>query len=382
MAVPVPPQECTLSETVRRLCGLSDAELATRDIGELNLLVARGLPGAEDLDIGVCLEKLDAWAKLVRLNTDHWWPNFARSPEKYEHTPGQFRMMCLVTVLQRYLGVRYNLAFSEGAYDGTDSRNLFIHGLLSGHGGTCVTMPILYIAIGRRLGYPLKLAHAKEHSFVRWEDPGGERFNIEATSEGFCPHDDGYYYNCPKPLTDADLATGFFLRSLTPREELADFLGSRGTCLTEHLNTYPAMEALRLASLLSPQCAAHLGQWATATMLWRMIEHSSRAHACTHAEVVAVLRLKAYRNELDYDTLPFPQHPIGNAERWALAGAPGYLRRVLENYVRKWRQGIVPPITLADGEKRAVAVGRPSPSSPRSNGRSGWQRPLAPDHLS
>jgi hypothetical protein len=33
-------------------------------------------------------------------------------------------------------------------------------------------------------------------------------------------------------------------------------------------------------------------------------------------------------------------------ERWALAHAPDYLRRVLENYVRKWKQGILPPITL------------------------------------
>ena len=149
IAEPIPPVQGGLSESVRRLCGLSDVELATRDIGELNLLVASGLPGAEDLDIGKCIEKLDTWAKLVRLNTDHWWPNFMRSPEEYEHSPGKFRMMCLVTMLQRYLGVRYYLPFNEGEYDGTDSRNLFIHGLLSGHGGTCVTMPILYVAVGR-----------------------------------------------------------------------------------------------------------------------------------------------------------------------------------------------------------------------------------------
>ena len=77
-----------------------------------------------------------------------------------------------------------------------------------------------------------------------------------------------------------------------------------------------------------------------------MIEHSSRVLSCTHADIVAVMRLKAYRNELSYDTLPFPKNPVGGVERWALANAPDYLRRVLENYVRKWRQGIVPPITL------------------------------------
>ena len=354
---------------MRRLCELSDVELATYDIGELNLLVARGLPGAEDLDISACLEKLNTWANLVRLNTDHWWPNFMRSPEKYEHSPAKFRMLCLVTVLQRYLGVRYHLPFNEGEYDGTDSRNLFLHGLLSGHGGTCVTMPILYAAVGRRLGYPLKIAHAKEHSFVRWEENGGERFNIEATSEGFCPHDDAYYHDRPRPLTHEDIYTGFYLRSLTPREELADFLASRGTCLTEHLLTYPALEALYLANPLCLDFPTHRGQWATATMLWSMMERSAKVLSCTHADIVAVMRLKAYRNELSYDTLPFPKDPVGDVERWALANAPDYLRRVLENYVRKWRQANAHRSAFA-----AIGAANGNGHSPKTTLRKGYQQ--------
>ncbi len=63
-------------------------------------------------------------------------------------------MLVLVMVLQRNLGVRATIIrFNAGPYDATDSRNLFLHGLLTGHGGTCVTMPVLYTAIGRRLGY-------------------------------------------------------------------------------------------------------------------------------------------------------------------------------------------------------------------------------------
>lgn len=42
---------------------------------------------------------------------------------------------------------------------------------------------MLYVAIGRRLGYPLKLVECKGHLFVRWED-AKERFNIEGTSRG------------------------------------------------------------------------------------------------------------------------------------------------------------------------------------------------------
>ena len=153
----------------------------------MNLWRGVRLAWAKDIDPVPYLQKLDGWTELVRRSTERWWPRFVRSPGEFDNSPGQFRMLSLVTVLQRDIGVRYNLAFMEGDYNGTDSRNLFIHGLLSGHGGTSVTMPVLYIAVGRRLGYPLKLVKAKGHLFARWEQSGGERFNIESTSQGFSP---------------------------------------------------------------------------------------------------------------------------------------------------------------------------------------------------
>ena len=61
-------------------------------------------------------------------------------------------------------------------------------------------MPVLYVAIGRRLGYPLYLVQAREHFFVRWEEPGGERFNIEATTLGFTPRDDEHFRHWPRPI--------------------------------------------------------------------------------------------------------------------------------------------------------------------------------------
>src|SRR5574340_1627426 len=157
-------------------------------------------------------------------------------------------MLALVTMLQRRLGVSCNIAFSEGEYNATDSRNLFLHGLMSGLGGTCVTMPILYIAVGRRLGYLLKLVMAKEHFFARWEEPGVERFNIECTTIGFQTFDDDYYRTWPKPMTEAESRTGVFLRNLRPREELAQFFASRGSCLLDNLRLSEAPGALYLAA--------------------------------------------------------------------------------------------------------------------------------------
>lgn len=168
-----------------------DAE-TSEDIATVNLNTAVGLPEAESHDPSQYLERLQTWAQLVAIETERWLPAFHHSPHEFDNSLGKFRMLALVTVLQRDLGVRYDPACREGAYCALDSRTLFIHGLLDGQGGTCVTMPVLYIAVGRRLGYPLYLVQAREHFFVRWEEEGGERFNIEATSLGFVPRDDDY----------------------------------------------------------------------------------------------------------------------------------------------------------------------------------------------
>lgn len=91
----------------------------------------------------------------------------------------------MVTVLQRNLGVEYNPESMTGPADCTDSRSLFLHGLLETGQGTCLSMPVLYVAIARRLGYPVFLVGAKQHLFARWEGDG-ERFNIECTTRSWC----------------------------------------------------------------------------------------------------------------------------------------------------------------------------------------------------
>jgi len=88
------------SSTLQRLAAMSDSELAAVDLASLNLWAAQRLPGTETLDIAASLRTLAAWTDLVRANTEHWWPAFGRSPESYEHSPGRFRMLALVTVLQ------------------------------------------------------------------------------------------------------------------------------------------------------------------------------------------------------------------------------------------------------------------------------------------
>jgi hypothetical protein len=101
-------------------------------------------------------------------------------------------------------------------------------------------MPVLYVAVGRRLGYPLKLVTADSHLFVRWDgldhaNPAWrERFNIEGTNSGMSTHSDDYYKTWPIKTTDHQVRANRYLISLTPVEEFAQFLASRGHCASDN----------------------------------------------------------------------------------------------------------------------------------------------------
>jgi hypothetical protein len=204
------------------------------DIACAELRLAEGLPGAEGLDRGLCLRWLDEAARLVAQTTERHFYRFQQRPQDFQHSEGRFRMMWLVTVLQRDLGVWYDLAsvplpdeefFKHPKY-------LFLHGIIQGFGGTCSSLPPLYAAVGRRLNYPLKLVKAAQHCFVRWEGRG-ERFNIEATTQGFVSHPDEHYLTWPHPVTPEVVREYRLLKSETPEEEVAGCLCKRGHVFLE-----------------------------------------------------------------------------------------------------------------------------------------------------
>jgi len=239
------------------LLAMTPDQLAKVDVALMNLLCAKGLPGAEDLDIPAALKKLDEWSAKVKHETDrHLYrvtdPQYAAH---YNYSEARLRAEFIVQVLQEDCGVRYN-PNRIYAPDFSDSRDTFIHGMLpDSNGGTCASMPIMYVAIGRRLWYPMKLVAAKEHLFCRWDD-GKERFNIEGSGNGGVDYPpDDYYRTWPKPLTDTDMATGVFLTSMSPTEELAGFLHHRGMCLHQNGRMPEARSAFAEAHRLQPRDA-------------------------------------------------------------------------------------------------------------------------------
>lgn len=209
--------------------------LLPRDIAREHLECAVGLPGSEDLNIPTCIRWLDEAARLVACKTQRHFYQFEENPAEFNYSEGVFRMSWLATVLQRDLGVRYRMELNELSDQDFFSRSdhLFIHGIIQGKGGTCSSLPVLYAAVGRRLGYPLYLVNTKQHGFLRW-DGYGQRFNIETTSHGFVSHPDEYYLKWPFETTQEEVRQYHLLRNETPAEERAGNFSRSGTVWWEN----------------------------------------------------------------------------------------------------------------------------------------------------
>lgn len=200
-------------------------------------------------------------------------------------------MLCLITYLQRDLGIRYDAVWkeipieAEALFD--DSRRLFLHGIIEQKQGTCNSLPVLVTAIGRCLGYPLYLAKAMGHTFVRWED-AAERFNIEATSLGFQARDDTYYHTWPKPIPEKALRQGFLLKNLTEDEENAAFFALRGHCQLDNLFVDEALLDYYVARTENPNDPNYLGYTAVATVIAKVHKGLIRYELDHNANILSV----------------------------------------------------------------------------------------------
>lgn len=249
-------------KTLAELLALPPEDLVKVDIARMNLLCAEGLPGAESLDIEALIARLDHWAEQAAGFTDNSLPDFRRRPHDFQNSEAKFRMLLVLSVLQREFGIHYQEDGFDVNYQ--DARYPTIYGMMTGQaGGNCASMPVMYAAVARRLGYPVSLMLGKTHIFARWDgttETGSDesveayrtRFNIEGTNPVLSTHPDEYYRNWPYPISDAEVAEGWYLTPLSATEELAVFLFIRGHVLMENGRYREALHAFENSYHLAP----------------------------------------------------------------------------------------------------------------------------------
>lgn len=102
---------------------------------------------------------------------------------------------------------------------GKNPKNKQLATYLATRKGNCVSMPILLVILGQRLGLPVALATAPNHVLVKFADDTQQMWlNVEATAGGF-KYD--VSYQLETGISEAALDNGLYLRPLLPREGVA-----------------------------------------------------------------------------------------------------------------------------------------------------------------
>jgi len=235
----------TALPTVDALMALSDEAMNKVDPLIINLAVARSIPEFADLDVERYVRTLDEWAATIRFDTERHWYRFQNDPAAFNHSDAEYRICWLASDINAVFKIDYDLA----DFDAADPTNLFLNGLIDRKLGTCVSMPMLYVALGWRLGYPIRLVSVPIHLFARWDD-GETRINIEATGYGGEMADE--FYEREYLVSPRCKARGAEMASLTAREMLAMLLLSRAGYWARHGDHDRAVQDSLRANLLFP----------------------------------------------------------------------------------------------------------------------------------
>ena len=131
----------------------------------------------------------------------------------------------------------------------TDPYDLFLHSVMDRRQGYCLSLSVLYLAIGERLGLPLYGVVVPGHFFVRYDD-GKTRFNIEATHQGNSAPDSYYLeqFNVPKTGT-------IYMTNLNKRQTLGCFFNNLGNVYKDINNVNQAMASMQWAVYINPSLA-------------------------------------------------------------------------------------------------------------------------------
>lgn len=141
--------------------------------------------------------------------------------------------------------------------EASDPNDLFLHSVLDRKRGYCLSLSILYLSLGERLGLPLYGVVVPGHFFVKYDD-GRVQFNIETTSKGGSAPDEHYITKFMVPDDDRSI----YMKKLSKIQTLGCFLNNLGNSYCDIGDTESALLALETAVQINPslgESRANLG---------------------------------------------------------------------------------------------------------------------------
>ncbi len=236
------------------LCRTNE-ELARIDPMVMNLVVAKAIPSLAHIEI----DRYCRWADRVAEGASRWLSSveaeFRKTPEDWDNDIHMFRLGMLSQFLDQALGIAYKESHRElKKVSYTDPNDLFLTGVIDTRRGTCGTIAELHLALGWRLGWPVTLTKSWWHCLLRF-DNGQVVWNLETTDTGrgaFSCQTDAYIMQ-RDDIDPEHVRSGSDLNTLTPRQVLGVFVGSRGRHLWDTMKIQEARKDFELALTLYPQ---------------------------------------------------------------------------------------------------------------------------------
>jgi len=228
IAEALPPGSGTAADQrLERMLG-SDGERL--DLAAVNWLLAADLPEFAGWTREAYFHQLNEMTRQVREEMARMQAVAVSRGERLEDARTRCAIFCNAVIKLKFA---YKEEFRNETLTPASLRalyanpeNICLAGLLRSRRGSCVSMPLLYLVLGQRLGMPVNLVTVGRHYFIRWEE-AGYRMNIETTIvDRVCVTPDDEVYMELEGLKRQELQ-GSDLRNLSPREVVGNLLFAR-----------------------------------------------------------------------------------------------------------------------------------------------------------
>lgn len=189
----------SIDATLKVIQGILDMPEKQIDLAKAKLSIDRMIDPS--VDVEGALKQLDAMASEIRAKL----PPGASSRDKLE---------TLRTYIYQAGPWNGNRPFSYDLRDpfGRSLKNKLLTTYLSTRKGNCVSMPLLFVILGQKIGLDVTLSTAPEHIFVKYRDESGTLYNLETTSGAGFTRD--VWMQQQLPMTDQALANGVYMQPL------------------------------------------------------------------------------------------------------------------------------------------------------------------------
>ncbi len=299
-----------INPTIAKLAALPEAEI---DIGKAALILAKDV--FPDLDIQAYSVKIDQIVTAVR-----------------SLTQGSVDPDHRIRVLNTYLYLQWGMAYDFSDLYVQKLKNRYINGILDNKKGSCVSMPLLYLAVSQRLGYPVYPVSVPDHIFLRYVDFRLAQANIEATGGGGYSPDEKYIADLN--ISERGIEKGTYLKTLTYREFVGMLISQNGITWWRKNDVIKCIHYLKLALELNPRDAA---------------THQSLGKACQDLARRVALERRSFPTPLQNPHFIVHHRESRRTERNLLhmaqkcfteADSLGHVRLDFNEYVEKLKNGM------------------------------------------